>query len=87
VGDIHTVDQIRGLIERRRRLGTGKGSDVKLLAIRALERIRHQTALDVLGRLVEDASAAVRLRAARASETLSKALAAGAATSDTEVEK
>jgi hypothetical protein len=87
VGDIHTVDQIRGLIERRRRLGTGKGSDVKLLAIRALERIRHQTALDVLGRLVEDSSEAVRLRAARASETLSKALAAGAATSDTEVEK
>ncbi|MDH4037070.1 MAG: HEAT repeat domain-containing protein [Candidatus Krumholzibacteria bacterium] len=77
VGDIHTVDQIRAMIERRRRIGGGKGADVKLLAIRALERIKHQTALDVLGRLVEDSNEAVRLRAARASETLATALAAG----------
>jgi HEAT repeat protein len=77
VGDVHTVDQIRALIERRRRIGgSGKGSDVKLLAIRALERIREPASMEVLNRLVEDTSEAVRLRAARASETLSAALAA-----------
>jgi hypothetical protein len=85
VGDIHTVDQIRSVIEKRRRIGSGKGSDVKLLAIRALERIRHQTALDLLNRLVEDTSEAVRLRAARASETLSASLAAGPAKGEAEV--
>jgi hypothetical protein len=82
VGDIHTVDQIRAMIERRRRIGGGKGADVKLLAIRALERIKHQTALDVLGRLVEDSNEAVRLRAARASETLATALKFGEAGSE-----
>jgi HEAT repeat protein len=87
VGDVHTVDQIRALIERRRRIGTGKGSDVKLLAIRALERIKDPTALDVLGRLVEDSSEAVRLRAARASETLAKALAGGGVARESEVTK
>ena len=85
VGDVHTVDQIRSMIERRRRIGTNKGSDVKLLAIRALERIHHQTSLDVLNRLVEDTSEAVRLRAARASETLGKALAGEGARSEAEV--
>jgi HEAT repeat protein len=85
VGDVHTVDQIRSMIERRRRIGANKGSDVKLLAIRALERIHHQSSLDVLNRLVEDTSEAVRLRAARASETLGTALAAQGSPQETEV--
>lgn len=75
VGDVHTVAQIRAMIERRKRIGAGKGIDVKLLAIRALERIKLPAALDVLNRLTEDTAEAVRLRAARASETLSAALA------------
>jgi hypothetical protein len=79
VGDIHTVDQIRSMLERRKRLGSGKGVDGKLLAIRALERIHHPAALELLNRLVGDTSEAVRLRAARASETLSNTLAAAAA--------
>ncbi|HEU4364922.1 MAG TPA: hypothetical protein VFT13_05595, partial [Candidatus Krumholzibacteria bacterium] len=74
VGDVHTVDQIRGMLERRRRIGTGKGADAKLLAIRALERIHQPAALEMLGRLAEDTSEAVRLRAARACETLSAAV-------------
>ncbi len=85
VGNIHTVDQIRAMIEKRRRIGTGKGSDTKLLAIRALERIKHRSALDLLERLVEDSSEAVRLRAARASETLGRALAAGETVQGVEV--
>lgn len=87
VGDVHTVDQIRAMLERRRRIGSGKGADVKLLAIRALERIKHPTALDVLSRLVEDSNEAVRLRAARASEMLSKAIGGAAERSGTEVTK
>ncbi|HEX5131760.1 MAG TPA: HEAT repeat domain-containing protein [Candidatus Krumholzibacteria bacterium] len=76
VGDIHTVDQIRSMIERRKRIGAGKGVDAKLLAIRALEKIHHPSALDILNRLVDDTNEAVRLRAARASETLAAAIAA-----------
>jgi HEAT repeat protein len=76
VGDTHTVDQLRGLLEKRKLINLGKGNDSKLLAIKALERIRDRSALDVLTRLCEDSSEAVRLRAQRAKEHLSDALAA-----------
>jgi HEAT repeat protein len=75
VGDTHTVDQLRAMIEKRKLINIGKGSDSKLLAIKALERIRDRTALDVLARLCEDSSEAVRLRAQRAKEHLTATLA------------
>jgi hypothetical protein len=75
VGDTHTVDQLRAMIEKRKIMNIGKGSDSKLLAIKALERVRDRTALDVLTRLCEDSSEAVRLRAQRAKEHLTAALA------------
>jgi hypothetical protein len=68
VGDTHTVDQLRAMIEKRKLIHLGKGNDSKLLAIKALERIRDRGALDVLSRLCEDGSEAVRLRAQRAKE-------------------
>ncbi len=75
VGDTHTVDQIRAMLEKRKLINIGKGNDSKLLAIKALERIEDRTALDVLTRLTEDSNEAVRLRAQRAKEHLAAALA------------
>lgn len=75
VGDAHTVDQLRALLEKRKLIHLGKGNESKLLAIKALERIRDRTALDVLTRLCEDSSEAVRLRAQRAKENLAAILA------------
>ncbi len=75
VGDTHTVDQLRSLLEKRKLIHLGKGNDSKLLAIKALERIRDKSALDVLTRLCEDSSEAVRLRAQRAKEHHAAALA------------
>jgi hypothetical protein len=75
VGDTHTVDQLRSLLEKRKLINLGKGNDSKLLEIKALERIRERAALDVLTRLCEDSSEAVRLRAQRAKENLTAALA------------
>ena len=75
VGDKHTVDQLRAMIEKRKLINIGKGNDSKLLAIKALERIRDRSALDVLSRLCEDSSEAVRLRAQRAKEHLTARLA------------
>ncbi len=75
VGDAHTVDQLRGLLEKRKLINLGKGNDSKLLAIKALERVRDKSALDVLSRLCEDSSEAVRLRAQRAKEHLAAVLA------------
>ena len=75
VGDTHTVDQLRSLLEKRKLINLGKGNDSKLLAIKALERIRERAALDLLTRLCEDSSEAVRLRAQHAKEHLTAALA------------
>jgi HEAT repeat protein len=75
VGDTHTVDQLRSMLEKRKLINLGKGNEPKLLAIKALERLRDPTALDVLTRLIEDPSEAVRLRAQRAKEHLTAALA------------
>ncbi len=74
VGDVHTVDQLRATLEKRKLINIGKGHDSKLLAIKALERIRDRTALDVLTRLCEDSNEAVRLRAQRAKEHLAATL-------------
>ncbi len=74
VGDAHTVDQIRGLVEKRKLLNVGKGAESKLLAIRALERIKDHSALDVLTRLASDTNEAVKLRATRARDALAAAL-------------
>ncbi|HXV13309.1 MAG TPA: hypothetical protein VEC56_03800 [Candidatus Krumholzibacteria bacterium] len=75
VGDTHTVDQLRSLLEKRKLIHLGKGNESKLLSIKALERIRDRSALDVLTRLCEDSSEAVRLRAQRAKENLAAVLA------------
>lgn len=75
VGDAHTVDQLRSLLEKRKLINLGKGNESKLLAIKALERVRDRAALDVLTRLCEDSSEAVRLRAQRAKEHLAAVLA------------
>ena len=75
VGDTHTVDQLRAMLEKRKLINLGKGNDSKLLAIKALERLRDRTAVDVLARLCEDSSEAVRLRAQRAKEHLTATLA------------
>ncbi len=75
VGDSHTVDQLRALLEKRKLINLGKGNDSKLLAIKALERVRDRSALDVLARMCEDSSEAVRLRAVRAKEHLTATLA------------
>jgi HEAT repeat protein len=76
VGDVQTVMHLRAVVERRRLLSPGRGADAKHLAIRALERIREPAALDVLARLAEDSNESIRLRAMRAKENLSAALAA-----------
>jgi hypothetical protein len=75
VGDTHTVDQLRSMLEKRKLINLGKGNDSKLLAIKALERVRDRAALDVLTRLCEDSSEAVRMRAQRAKENLGAVLA------------
>ena len=78
VGDAQTVNQLRALVERRRFLAQGRSIDAKHLAIRALERMRDETALDLLNRLAEDSNEAIRMRAQRARENLGAALAAAA---------
>ena len=75
VGDTHTVDQLRSMLEKRKLINLGKGNESKLLAIKALERVRDRAALDVLTRLCEDSSEAVRLRAQRAKDNLAAVLA------------
>jgi len=75
VGDTHTVDQLRALLEKRKLIHLGKGNDSKMLAIKALERVRDRSAIDVLTRLCEDGHEAVRMRAQRAKDNLSAALA------------
>jgi HEAT repeat protein len=77
VGDASTVAQLRTLVERRK-LGLGKGTEPKLLALRALEKIRDSAALELVARLAEDPSEAVRLRAQRTKETLAASLASPA---------
>jgi HEAT repeat protein len=74
VGDAQTVVQLRALVEKRRLIPIGKGPDAKLLAIRALERIRDPAAAEILARLCEDTSDTVRQRAQRAHQTLKAAM-------------
>ena len=75
VGDASTVVQLRAMVEKRRLLPIAKGPDMKLLAIRALERIHDTGAVDVLARLCEDPAEAVRQRAQRAHTALTSAMA------------
>jgi HEAT repeat protein len=75
VGDAGTVVQLRSLVEKRRLMSIGRGADAKLLAIRALERIHDAGAVELLVRLGEDPAEAVRLRAQRAHQTLTAAMA------------
>jgi hypothetical protein len=84
VGDASTVVQLRALVEKRRLLPIAKGPDVKLLAIRALERIRESAALELLARLAEDPNESVRQRAQRAQQALSASMA-GAPAPNTQV--
>src|SRR5262249_5153929 len=83
VGDGSTVVQLRAMVEKRRLLPIAKGPDVKLLAIRALERIHDIGALELLTRLTEDPSEAVRQRAQRAQQALSSAMAGSPAAGST----
>jgi len=64
-------------LEKRKLINLGKGNDSKLLAIKALERLRDRGALELLTRLCEDPSDAVRSRAQRAKEHLQATLAGG----------
>jgi hypothetical protein len=75
VGDAATVLQLRALVEKRRLLPIGKGPDLKMLAIRALEHIHDASALELLARLCDDPSEAVKLRAQRARASLKAAMA------------
>ena len=75
VGDATTVAQLRTLVEKRRLLQIAKGPDVKLLTIRALERIHDLGAVELLTRLCEDPAEGVRQRAQRARQALTAALA------------
>ena len=77
VGDARTLDHLRALLEKRKLINLSKGNDSKLLAIRALERLRERGALDVLTRLCEDPSDQVRSRAQRAKEHLQATLSGG----------
>ncbi|HEX6790661.1 MAG TPA: HEAT repeat domain-containing protein [Candidatus Krumholzibacteria bacterium] len=83
VGDATTVIPLRALVEKRRLLAASKGPDVKLLAIRALERIRDRGALDLLAKLCADPSDAVKQRAQRAHQALTAALAEAKAAVET----
>ncbi len=85
VGDASTVVQLRAMVEKRRLLPIAKGPDVKLLAIRALERIHDGGALELLARLCEDPVEAVRQRAQRAHQTLTSAMAGSPAAGSTYV--
>jgi len=78
VGDAATVTQLRAMVERRK-IGLNKGNEPKLLALRALEKIRDSSALELVARLTEDPNEAVRLRAARVKEALTVALASPSA--------
>ena len=75
VGDASTVVQLRAMVEKRRLLAIAKGADLKLLAIRALERIQDAGAVEILARLSEDPVEAVRQRAQRAHQALTSAMA------------
>ncbi len=75
VGDGSTVVQLRAMVEKRRLLAMAKGPDLKLLAIRALERIHDAGALDLLLRLSDDPADAVKQRAQRAHQALTSAMA------------
>ena len=77
VGDARTVEQLRALLEKRKLINLGKGNESKLLAIKALERLRDRGAIALLTRLCEDPSDAVRSRAQRAKEHLQATLAGG----------
>jgi HEAT repeat protein len=81
VGDAGTVVQLRALIDRRRLIHIGKGPDLKLLALRALERIHDPSAVALLARLCQDPSDAVKLRAQRAHQALVAAMAGAPAAS------
>jgi hypothetical protein len=74
VGDASTVVQLRAMVEKRRLLPIAKGPDLKLLAIRALERIHDAASLELLARLSEDPVEAVKQRAQRAHQALSSAM-------------
>jgi hypothetical protein len=76
VGDTGTVVQLRAMVEKRRLLPIGKGPDLKLLSIRALERMHDASAVELLTRLCDDPSEAVKIRAQRARQTLTTAMAA-----------
>jgi hypothetical protein len=75
VGDASTVVQLRAMVEKRRLLPIAKGPDLKLLAIRALERIHEPAAAELLARLGEDTNETVRQRAQRAHQALTAAMA------------
>jgi hypothetical protein len=75
VGDASTVVQLRAMVEKRRLLPMAKGPDLKLLAIRALERIHDAAALELLARLADDPADAVKQRAQRAQQALTSAMA------------
>jgi len=79
VGDATTVTQLRAMVERRK-IGLNKGNEPKLLALRALEKIRDSSALELVARLTEDPNEAVRLRAQRVKESLGVALASPSGT-------
>jgi HEAT repeat protein len=76
VGDTGTVVQLRAMVEKRRLLPIGKGPDLKLLSIRALERIHDPSALELLTRMCDDPSEAVKIRAQRSRQALTTAMAA-----------
>lgn len=75
VGDAGTVVQLRAMVEKRRLIPIGKGPDLKLLSIRALERIHDRSAVELLARMCEDPSEAVKIRAQRAQQALVAAMA------------
>lgn len=77
VGDARTLEHLRTMLEKRKLINLSKGNESKLLAIRALERMRERGALDILARLCEDSSDQVRTRALRAKEHLEAALSGG----------
>jgi hypothetical protein len=83
VGDAGTVVQLRAMVEKRRLLPMSKGPDLKLLAIRALERIHDGGAIELLARLSEDPADAVKQRAQRAHQALSSAMAGSPAAGST----
>ncbi len=70
VGDARTVELLRAMLDKRKLITLSKGSDSKLLAIKALERLRDRGAVELLTRLCEDSSDQVRTRAQRAKEHL-----------------